>query len=58
MLCVVLKSMQWKVDDKGYNTGVFDNRARPFEYNLPTKTLAHSGMQYETDVGTRVVLPA
>lgn len=49
--------VQLKVDDRGWNTGIFDNRAYPMEYNLPTKTKAHSGPQYETSVGTKVVLP-
>lgn len=39
---------QFKVDDMGYNIGIFDNRMRPFEYNLPTSTAAHSSPQFET----------
>ncbi|GFR45112.1 hypothetical protein Agub_g6490 [Astrephomene gubernaculifera] len=39
---------QIKSDDKGYNMGVFDNRTRPFEYNLPTQGTVHSGPRYET----------
>ncbi|KXZ42953.1 hypothetical protein GPECTOR_109g196 [Gonium pectorale] len=44
---------QWKSDDKGFNIGVFDNRYRPFEYNLPTQGTVHSGLQYETGAAAK-----
>ncbi|PNW76501.1 hypothetical protein CHLRE_11g467643v5 [Chlamydomonas reinhardtii] len=46
---------QWKHDDKGYSMGVFDNRSRPFEYNLPTQGVVHSGPQYETESRTQQI---
>ncbi|KAG2432182.1 hypothetical protein HXX76_009102 [Chlamydomonas incerta] len=46
---------QWKHDDKGFNTGVFDNRSRPFEYNLPTQGQVHSGLQYKAESRTQQV---
>ncbi|GIM07873.1 hypothetical protein Vretimale_11929 [Volvox reticuliferus] len=46
---------QWKVDDKGYNIGIFDNRAMPYEHNLPTQGKAHSGARYEPNNSTKSV---
>lgn len=50
---IFYKVAQKRLDEGGWNTGVFDNRARPFEYNLPTKTLG----QYDTGAGTNVAAP-
>ncbi|KXZ51628.1 hypothetical protein GPECTOR_12g592 [Gonium pectorale] len=47
------KIAQWKSDDKGYNVGIFDNRFRPFEHNLPTQGTVHSAPQYETNTAAK-----
>ncbi|PNH09035.1 hypothetical protein TSOC_004368 [Tetrabaena socialis] len=39
---------QLNTDEWGFNSGIFDNRTRPFEYNFPTQGLVHSGPQHES----------
>ncbi|KAG2488359.1 hypothetical protein HYH03_013049 [Edaphochlamys debaryana] len=38
---------KWDTDDKGLRCGVFDNRFRPFEYNLPTHVAWHTSSRSE-----------
>lgn len=41
-----------KVDDDGFNIGVFDNRMRPFAYNQPVQThYGHSGLKRDETRG-------